>query len=150
MKKTIFEKVPFKAVLLVCIFLIAMDIWKLVTFTPDKNIHTDSFLLVSMSLLLIAMGIFVPYRKEEKTATTILGLALLAGWLGSLKYLPILLSSLVAISLEAGALYFYWISYKSNQNQVEIKPKKFIFLVLLLILLLPAIIFWIIGMLPKL
>ncbi|MDD5680357.1 MAG: hypothetical protein PHI59_03855 [Candidatus Omnitrophica bacterium] len=150
MKKTIFEKVPFKAVLLVCIFLIAMDVWKLVTFAPDKSMRTDSFLLVSMSLLLIAMGIFVPYRKEERTATTILGLALLSGWLGSLKYLPILLSSLLAMSFEAGALYFYWISYKGIKEKVEIKSKKSIFIVLLLILLLPAIIFWIIGMLSKL
>ncbi|UCB57629.1 MAG: hypothetical protein JSV30_03345 [Candidatus Omnitrophota bacterium] len=150
MKKSIYEKVSFKQVMFFCLFLIAMNLWRVFNFISNKEAHIMPWLSISAGLLLVAMAIFVRYRTEEKIAFLALGMSLIMTWLSNIKFISVPLSSLFSIVFIIGALYFYHVSYRTSENIAKIKPiSLFLLLILILILIVPPLFFWIIGILSN-
>ena len=147
----IFDKIPFKYLLCLCLFLISLDIWNTLRYICFNLSSANSFLTLGIGISVLFMAIISPYKSQEKIATSLLGLALLTDWLGGIKLLPFLAASVTAILMEVMAVIIYWQSYKEKKGQSAIDRRKFVAIVtvILILILLPAVFFYIIGFLSK-
>lgn len=150
MEKSIFEKVSFKQILFLCLFLIAMHFWRIFNFMANIKMRSMPWLSISVGLLLMAIAVFVHYRTKERMALAALGISFTMDWLGKIKFISMPLSSFLSILFLIGTLYLCRISYKTNEGRIKIKwITPALLLIVILILVLPALFFWIIGVLSK-
>ena len=151
MTKSIFERATFKQILLLCIFLIMMDIWRIFNFINHRVMHSYLWLTLTVWILIFLMAIFArSYMRQERLALAMLGISFLMDWLGNIELIPILLSALLSISFIGLALYLWWCSYKISGKTVKGSFLSLsLFLILIVLLLLPAFFFWLLGMLAN-
>ena len=149
MNKSIFEKVSFKPVLIVFAILLALNIADLLNIIPDKENTSAIFLYVAIGFLVIGCGIFAKnYDKKERIVFTLIGIALLTEWLSKIRLVMSSVTIPVSMCLKIGSLYLLWLVYKNSPHLYK-KSKSLLGILLLVIaiLLLPAIFFWILGIL---
>jgi len=150
---TIYEKIPFKYIVAICLFLIGFNIWDFFKYLRSDYVEeAANFLSLAIGLTLIIGIIVSKYKKQEKIGISLLGSALIINWLSDVKILSIFFTFPLSLIIEVSAISCFWNSYKNIQTKVEANVKRFFLIVLifLLLLILPALFFWAMGSLSNL